>query len=67
MNKDNDDIVITPRGDSWTAGGLIAILLGVHLLRMGDLLLLSLWGIGLLIIGTTVAITGLGMLLRIWE
>jgi hypothetical protein len=67
MNKDKEENVITPRGDSWAAAGLISILLGIQLLRGNDPLLLSLWGIGLLITGTTVAIAGIGMLLRVWE
>lgn len=56
-----------PRGDAWIASGMSALALGLWLLDRGDPFLLTLWGVGLSIVGFVAVILGLGLLLRIWR
>lgn len=51
----------------WLAAGLLAVCAGTWLLRSDDPFLLTLWGIGLLIVGTTLSVVGAGIGLRIWR
>ena len=62
-----DGSIDIPRPDAWMAFGLATLALGVWLLRLDDPFLLTLWGVGLVIIGLTSAIISAGMLLRIWR
>jgi hypothetical protein len=56
-----------PRADAWLAAGLSAVAAGVWLLKRDDPYLLTLWGIGLVIIGGVGAVVGTGILLRLWR
>ena len=51
----------------WVAGGLAAIAAGGLLLRADDPLLLPLWGVALVILGTVATVVGVGVLLRLWR
>lgn len=65
--NDELDACPTPCWQLWLAGGLLAICAGAWLLRADDPFLLSLWGVGLTIIGVALAIVGAGIGLRIWR
>jgi hypothetical protein len=56
-----------PGADAWLAFGLLSLAAGLWLLRVNGLMLVTLWGIGLTIIGTALTITSLGLFLRIWR
>ncbi len=61
------EAVNVPGGDAWLAGGLSALAVGLWLLRQQDPILLTLWGVGLTIIGVAATIVSVGILLRIWR
>ncbi len=65
--KHQRDTVNVPEGDTWLAAGLAALALGLWLLRQQDPFLMTLWAVGLMIIGTVATIVSVGMLLRIWR
>lgn len=44
-----------------------SLAVGLWLLERGDPFLLTLWGVGLSIVGIVAVILGLGLLLRIWR
>ncbi len=44
-----------------------ALALGLWLLDRNDPFLLTMWGVGLLILGIVATVLGLGLLLRIWD
>ena len=56
-----------PRAESWLAAGMSSLAVGLWLLERGDPFLLTLWGVGLSIVGIVSVILGLGLLLRIWR
>ncbi len=56
-----------PRADTWIASGMSSLAVGLWLLDRGDPFLLTLWGVGLLIVGIVAVVLGLGLLLRIWR
>lgn len=56
-----------PRADTWIASGMSSLAAGLWLLDRGDPFLLTLWGVGLSIVGIVAVILGLGLLLRIWR
>jgi hypothetical protein len=56
-----------PRADTWIASGMSSLALGLWLLDRGDPFLLTLWGVGLSIVGIVAVILGLGLFLRIWR
>ena len=56
-----------PRGDTWIASGMSSLAVGLWLLDRSDPFLLTLWGVGLSIVGIVAVILGLGLLLRIWR
>jgi hypothetical protein len=62
-----DGSIDVPRPDAWLSFGLAALALGVWLLRLDDPFLLTLWGVGLVIIGVSSTVVSAGMLLRIWR
>lgn len=59
--------VDVPRGDTWLAFGMSSVAAGLWLLNRSDPFLLTLWGVGLAIVGIATVILGLGLLLRIWR
>ena len=61
------DIIGVPRADVWLAWGMSSLAAGLWLLNRDDPFLLTLWGVGLVIIGLALVILGLGLLLRIWR
>ncbi len=56
-----------PRADTWLAAGMSALAASLWLLDRGDPFLLTLWGVGLAIVGIVAVTLGLGLLLRIWR
>ncbi len=62
--RESSDI---PRADSWLAAGMSSLAAGLWLLDRGDPFLLTLWGVGLAIVGIVSVVLGLGLLLRIWR
>ena len=56
-----------PCWQAWLAAGLFALSAGTWLLRLDDPFLLTLWGVGLLVIGAALSIVGAGMGLRLWR
>ena len=56
-----------PCWQAWLAAGLLAVCGGTWLQRADDPFLLTLWGVGLLIIGATLSVVGAGIGLRIWR
>ena len=56
-----------PRGDVWIASGMSSLAVGLWLTDRGDPFLLTLWGVGLAVVGIAATILGLGLLLRIWR
>ena len=62
-----DASISVPGADAWMAGGLTALAAGIWLLRRDDPYLLTLWGVGLVLIGAIAAIVSTGMLLRVWR
>ena len=56
-----------PRGDAWIASGMSSLALGLWLMDRGDPFLLTLWGVGLSLVGIVAVVLGLGLLLRIWR
>jgi hypothetical protein len=65
--RPGDGSIDVPQPDAWMAFGLAALALGVWLLRLDDPFLLTLWGVGLVIIGSASAVVSAGMWLRIWR
>ena len=61
------DSVAVPRAESWLAAGMSSLAAGLWLLDRGDPFLLTLWGVGLAIIGIVATVLGLGLLLRLWR
>lgn len=66
-DRDRDRAGSCPKWDAWLALGLASLALGVWLLRLDDPFLLTLWGVGLCIIGLATSLVGTGKLLRVWE
>lgn len=66
-NNPARDSLAVPRADSCIASGMSSLALGLWLLGRGDPFLLTLWGVGLSIVGVAGAVLGLGLLLRIWR
>lgn len=61
------DPIDIPRADTWIASGMSSLALGLWLLDRDDPFLLTLWGVGLSLVGIVAVILGLGLLLRIWR
>lgn len=61
------DSINVPRADVWIASGMSSLAVGLWLLNGGDPFLLTLWGVGLSIVGIVSVILGLGLLRRIWR
>jgi hypothetical protein len=51
----------------WMLLGLVLVITGFELLRLDAAMLVSMWGVGLLIIGSVLGVVGLGVVLRIWR
>jgi hypothetical protein len=65
MDKQSgEDQIRVPRADAWLAGGLAALAGGVWLLRLDDPYLFTMWGIGLVLLGSVAALLGIAMLLH---
>lgn len=56
-----------PCWQAWLATGLFAVCAGAWLLRADDQFMLTLWGVGFLVIGSVLAVVGAGIGLRIWR
>lgn len=66
-NRTTQDPTFAPRAESWLVAGMASTAVGLWLLEHEDPFLLTLWGIGLSIVGLAAVILGLGLLLRIWR
>ena len=51
----------------WLTVGLALLLAGLQLFRIDDAFLVPLWGTGLVLVGSVLALVGTGVLLRLWR